>query len=89
MIFGSESECGCVLSEEKTLEIFTPVWSYVNENEKKKSRIIKKFKILRNNKNGLEVQWTGRFPQNLALICLTVSEKAVFLHSAYLDEFLF
>ncbi len=29
-------------------------------------------------KNGLEISWIATFPQNLALICLTVSEKTRF-----------
>ncbi len=42
MNFGEQIWCG--LSEEMSFEIFTPIWSYVDENEKK---IVKhqKFKI--------------------------------------------
>ena len=35
MIFGSESD---ILSEEMSLEIFSPIWSHVNENENKRSK---------------------------------------------------
>ncbi len=54
------------------MENFPPIWSHVNENEKKKIR--KKInKILKNNnENCLEIWWTDTFPQNLALM---VSEK--------------
>ncbi len=34
---------------------------------------------MKNGKNGLEIWWTATFPQNLALICFTVSEKTRFV----------
>ena len=33
---------------------------------------------MQNGKNGLEIWWIAAFPQNLALICSTVSEKTRF-----------
>ncbi len=59
-----------------SFEIFTPIWSYINENEKK---IVKnqEFKILKNKKNGLEIWWIGTCPQNLALIHSVVPEKTM------------
>ena len=46
---------------------------------KRKTKIIKKSNILKNKqqKNGLEIWWIGTFPQNLALIHLSVSEKTM------------
>ncbi len=51
------------------MEIFTPPQKIVK---------IQKSKIFKNGKNGLEIWWIATFPQNLAFICLTVSEKARF-----------
>ncbi len=45
---------------------------------KKKIVKIQKSKIFKNGKNGLEIWWIATFPQNLALICVTVSEKTRF-----------
>ena len=39
-ILGSKSDC--VVSEEMSFETFTPIWSHVNENEKKKKKKIGK-----------------------------------------------
>ena len=44
----------------------------------KKFNKIKKYKLKNRNKNGLEIWWIPTFPQNLALICFTVSEKTRF-----------
>ena len=49
MILGSESDA-CFQRTLMSLEIFSPIWSYVNEN-KKKSKINKYFE----KKNGLEI----------------------------------
>ncbi len=59
-----------------SFEIFSPVWSHVNENEKKFVKN-QKFKIFENKKNGLEIWWIGTCPQNLALIHSVVSEKTM------------
>ncbi len=53
-------------------EFFSPIWSHVHQNEKNPKR---KNKILKKKKNILEMLWTGTFPQNLALIHLTIAEK--------------
>ncbi len=45
---------------------------------KKKNVKIQNSKIFKNGKNGLEIWWIATFPQNLALICLTDSEKTRF-----------
>ncbi len=55
-------------------EIFSPIWSHVNENEK---NIVKNEKFEKQKKNGLEIWWIGTCPQNLALIHSMVSEKTV------------
>ncbi len=38
-----EQSC-CALSDKMSLEVFSPIWSHVNENEKKKSNIAKFWK---------------------------------------------
>ena len=48
-------------------EMFTPIWSHVNENEK--------FWKTKQRKNGLKICWIGTFPLYLALTCCTISEK--------------
>ncbi len=45
----------------------------------KKNVKIQKSKISENGKNRLEIWWIATFPQNLALICLMVSEKTHFM----------
>ncbi len=37
-------------------------------------------------KNGLEIWWKGTFPQNLALMCLTGSEKTGFTDAGRTDD---
>ncbi len=37
-------------------------------------------------KNGLEIWWKGTFPPNLALICLTGSEKTGFTDDRRTDD---
>ncbi len=39
-----------------------------------------------NGKTGLEIWWIGTFPQSLALICLTVSEKMRFTDDGRTDD---
>ncbi len=39
----------------------------------------------KNNKRGLEIWSKGTFPPNLALICLTVSEKTGFTDDGWTD----
>ncbi len=51
--------------------------SHANENEKKKHEK-KSFEKRRG--GGLEIRWTGTFPQNLALIRMTVSENMSSTH---------
>ncbi len=47
---------------------------------------IQKFKILKNRKIGLEIWWIAIFPQNLAFILLTVSEKTQIADSRTDDD---
>ncbi len=132
----------CALSDQTSFEVFSPIWSHVNENEKKcqKSNIwnfaslyttladtlsrsmheflgvnllctfrgdvwnffshlvhvkenkkrkkkrkkkrnrtkIKNASFRKTKKNDLEIWWKGAFSPNLALICLTGSEKTGF-----------
>ncbi len=49
-----------------TFEIFAPIRSHVNENEKKKNR------------DSLEIWWLGSCPQNLVWIHAAVYEKPEF-----------
>ena len=53
---------------------------------KKKIIKIQKSKIFKNGQNGLEIYWIATFPQNLALICLTVPEKTRFTDGRTTDD---
>ncbi len=61
------------------------VWSYFLPYgfmlTKTKKKILKKIKM----QNGLEIQWKGTFPLNLALICLMGSEKMGFMDGRTTD----
>ncbi len=46
-----------------SFEVFSPIWSHVNENEKK---------------NDLEIWGKGTFPPNLTLFCMMGSGKTGF-----------
>ncbi len=74
-----------VLSEEMSFEGFSPIWSHVNENEKK---IVKNQKMqnFEQHKNDVETWWKGTFPPNLALVCLTGSDKTVFTEGGRMDD---
>ncbi len=54
-----------------------PLGPMLTKTEKKIVKI-QKSKIFKNGKIGLEIWWIATFPQNLALIRLTVSEKTYF-----------
>ena len=73
----------CVLSDKLSFEVFSPMWSHVNENEKK---IIsnQKCKVLKI--NSLDISWKGTVPPNLALIRLTGSEKTGFTDDGRTNE---
>ena len=55
----------CAISEEMSFEVFTPVWSHVNDNEKKNRKkksifkILKKGKERKNTRNTIFSQWLG------------------------------
>ncbi len=76
-MFGSESIV--YFQRRFRLQVFSPIWFHLNENEEKIIKI-QKCNILRDininkMKNGLEIWRTGSFPPKLALVRLTVSEK--------------
>ena len=58
-----------------SFEIFSAIWSHVNENEIKIVKKIKHFE--KQKKNGLEIWWIHTCSQNLALIHSVVSEKTM------------
>ncbi len=65
-----------VISEEMSFDLFSPIWSHVNKNEKK---IVKeKCKILKKKGNFWRYGEKLPFLDNLALICLTGSDKIGF-----------
>ncbi len=51
-----------VLSDKMSLKFFSPIWSYVNENEKKS-----KMQNFEKQKKNLEIWWKGTFPPNFKL----------------------
>ncbi len=53
-----------VLLEDMSFEIFSPIWSYVNENDKKNC---KKSKFENQQKNCLAIWWIGTFPKKIGV----------------------